>query len=521
MSHLDPFIVYTVKLAMDFKSSSVITTRSANVMDERSTMIQNDSSHPSCHETVARILSMKSIPLNPGEKAPKLKKENMLTLLYHADEQWSQSVKELVDVTQSHNASIEHAVDNVHHQQSIFLDTVHLLHKTMLTSQTPSSYLLTNTPPPKRFSEPIWFAAQVLHQDCQIRHLEYFTDILQPLATNLRNALEDFRLGLRDALTRQNELKKFYEESKSLCKSAAKRFSIWSLFTANPAATSSTSLLFTNSSSFYKSPEHLQFLQTELAPALVKLIHHWTLFENKLYACYVHAVFGEHHVDHIQDHKSAKTSSTTMISSLSSTTCYDSFTQLLPLTLERALKLGIMDLNMIQSLDPVAFVALPRLAILAGVTWLSHLTGWRDYRINSGSMDWIVQSHLDTMECITTALVHLEVELLRTQSEDSHHAFVKTYQRLERALVHGQQQQGDDEDDNAMLALEKEIYLDICLVADSILSSHYSRSFNAIVCQLFKQVGQQYDFDIGGSEQEDEEEQDAQPIELTLLELAI
>ncbi|KAI7908189.1 uncharacterized protein BX663DRAFT_557349 [Cokeromyces recurvatus] len=515
MSQLDPFIVYTVKLAMDFKSSTATTSPFTTVDTKNCVHPQDDPNHPLFPETIARILSIKSSSFNLGKKAPKLIKENILSLLYHADEQWIQSIKELSNI----NTSIENAVNHVHYQQCIFFDTLYILQKTMFNT-TQSSVISMNhlLSSPKRFNESIWFAAQVLYHDCQIRHLEYFTDVLQPLAIQLYKAVEGLRFQLYDTLVKQNEIKKRYDETKSLYRNMTKRFSIWGLFN-----TTSTPPII---ASFYKSKEHIQFLQTELGSAMLNLIDHWTQFENKLYACYVHAVFGdEHHM--LQQEREKERVNIILPNLVISNSFYhhDTFTQLLPFTLERAIKQDIIDITMIQSFDPIAFVALPRLAILAGVTWLSHLTGWRSYHSTNkknfewGAPEWI-QSHHDTMDSIKTALLRLEIELLKSQSEDSHHTFVKIYQRLEKALVYGQEQkQRKEEEEDEIDLLEKEIYLDICLVADSLLSNHYSQSFNIILCQLFKYIGSHYEIDLMG--QEEEPVVDAQPLELTLLELAI
>lgn len=96
---LDPFIIYTVKLAMDFKSveeepSTPIPTRSSRPIFDKTTDYENEKTsaqlqqdnftNPMFPDTMARIMAIKPFSLKPGEKAPKLKRDNILSLLYHA-----------------------------------------------------------------------------------------------------------------------------------------------------------------------------------------------------------------------------------------------------------------------------------------------------------------------------------------------------------------------------------------------------------------------------------------------------
>jgi hypothetical protein len=76
MSHLDPFIVYTLKLAMNHKSN-----KDSSHPVQQDPLQQNTLFYPS---TLARILSVKPLPKNPNDQIPKLDKENLLSLLYHA-----------------------------------------------------------------------------------------------------------------------------------------------------------------------------------------------------------------------------------------------------------------------------------------------------------------------------------------------------------------------------------------------------------------------------------------------------
>lgn len=95
---LDPFIIYTVKLAMDFKSvepTTPIPTRSSRPFekediaidqeqDEEKKKYQDNFTNPMFPDTMARIMTIKSYPLKSGEKIPKLRRDNILSLLYHA-----------------------------------------------------------------------------------------------------------------------------------------------------------------------------------------------------------------------------------------------------------------------------------------------------------------------------------------------------------------------------------------------------------------------------------------------------
>jgi hypothetical protein len=68
---LDPFIVYTVKLAMDYKSSVEPLNKESVKPKQRQT-------------TMAQIMAIKSFPLKAEETVPKLNRDNILSLLYHA-----------------------------------------------------------------------------------------------------------------------------------------------------------------------------------------------------------------------------------------------------------------------------------------------------------------------------------------------------------------------------------------------------------------------------------------------------
>ncbi|KAI8645314.1 hypothetical protein BD408DRAFT_339227 [Parasitella parasitica] len=444
MPQLDPFIIYTVKLAMNYQSGNESPPQGEKAM------LSQQHTSPLFPETLARIMAIKKFPLKSHEKAPKLQRENILSLLYHADEQWVNSTLKLNQSTKLNQESHQHVVDHVHRQQRIFLDTCHILHK----------HLIDTT---KRFSEPIWFAAQVLHRQCHVRHLEQFTSVLKPLASELWMSMEQLRRIIHRLIQKQHQ-----QTSTGFL----------SLF-------SSVSL-----SSFYSSQKNQSILQS-LMPYLTAFEHHWSIFEKNLYGCYVQTVFGNQDVDLLQRN-------TIHDIPLSPALFTDSMTQLLPLVLDRAIDRYLLDVGAIQTLDPIAFVALPRLAILAGVTWLAHVTGWRT---NNSELPVWIQMHKETLKRIASAFTDLEVQLLQTTSKEKHYSFVHTYKALEEALVNG------CNDANI-----KPIYLDICIVADSVLCSHLAQSYTIVLCHLFKHVGSQYDIEF-------QEEEDAIPIKQALLEL--
>ncbi|KAG2193164.1 hypothetical protein INT47_009597 [Mucor saturninus] len=470
MTQLDPFIIYTVKLAMDFKSVEP-STPIPKTFDE-----QDNSTNPMFPDTMARIMTINA--LHEGGKEPELRRDNVLSLLYHADEQWVASTVELSH--KRNEREFQQTLDLVHRQQRIYLDTLHLLQKAVLSTDSQ-----------KRFNEPIWFAAQVLNNNCQIRHLEYFTDIIAPLATKLVKSMEQIRLVTRRLLHKQQTLKQKQSESSSF----------FHAFFSNSNQSDTT---------FYNSHQHHDLLK-RVEPHLVELLYDWTNFEKTLYECYVHTVFGKYHTNLIMEEQQ-KSNCTEIIQQqqqLPHELFHDEFTQLLPIVLERAINLQIMDIQSIQSLDPIAFVAVPRLTILAGVTWLTHLTGWRS---NISTLPIWVKSHIETLSRITSALDALENQLLKNQTEDAHHSFVQRYQRLEQGLVTGRSILQDESD--PCQQLEKQIFLDICNIADSILSSHQTQAFTVVLCHLFRHFGTQYDIEF-------EESEDAVPLECTILDLAI
>ncbi|RCH92435.1 hypothetical protein CU098_009420 [Rhizopus stolonifer] len=417
MSSLDPFIIYTVKLAMDFK------------LKESSAM----ASEP------VPILTMDPIPLDLRYK-PTLRKDNVLSLLYHAEEQWTQSCMELSD-------------KQVHIQQAIFLDTLRLLVKAVMPDVTL-----------KRFHEPIWFAAQVLVHHCHIRHLEHTSNALRPLAGQLYHTMYQLRLLLHQALEQQGILSQRY---------------FWSTH-------------------FFQTKENTQLLDS-FSPLLEAWIRQWSEFESALYEAYVHVVFGEYDLNHF------KATRQPGLVSLSLDTC-NALTTVLPIVLDRAIQVNTIRVGSIQSLDPEAFLAMPRLAVLAGVTWLAHLTGWRNPK--TALPAWI-GSHQQTLKQLVHDISELE-KLLNRPSEEEHYAFVELYHTLEQSLVQGRHEEKEQN------PLEKTIYLNVCQVADSIVSSAYAQSFTTVLYQLFRQIGMRYDIEF-----EEEEKEDAIPIEQIVLDLAI
>ncbi|KAI8994755.1 hypothetical protein BDB01DRAFT_773964 [Pilobolus umbonatus] len=476
MPQLDPFIIYTVKLAMDYKSLEQY--KSTNMIETN-----NENSNILYPEAMSRIMTIKTWShLNEGH-TPKLSKDNILSLLYYADKQWVKStidLNKMIDKNNQDTHPVEDAVEHVHRQQQIYFDTLHLLHNIVLPNKTQP-----------RFNEPIWFAAQVLHSQCQIRHLESFTDQLYPLASYLYESLDNLRVKILCVVQQQqHELSHLSKKNKNE-----------SLFRS----------IMSSISNIYKNKDtNPSQLLSILTPHLTVFLRHWIRFEKALYECYVQTVFGKRHRCLIVERNNPKQSIShremqfnKIQNNLPAQLFHDTFTQLLPLTLERAINLNIISVGVIQSLDPIGFVAIPRLAILAGVTWLSHLTGWR--RINHDTLPIWLSSQQDHLIKIIHSLNQLESILLQTPSEDAPHTFVKTYHSLEQALVSGRSDGSPD--------LEKDIFIYICTMADSILTSIHAQSFNVVLWHLFKHFGLQFDNDM--------EEEDAVLIEECIMRLSI
>jgi hypothetical protein len=327
---------------------------------------------------------------------------------------------------------VNNVIHHVHQQQRVYLDTLHLLHKSILPDHSH-----------KRFNEPIWFAAQVLYHQCHIRHLESFTELITPFAIQLVEALECVR-----------------QVTHSQCVQRTPSFSFVLLF-ASP--------------SYMKTP-----CRTTLEPILFKFYQCWVQFEKILYQCYICAVFGS---DATVSLKQALPEN--IKSPLPDVLFHDSFTQLLPMALDRAIQQNVITMGAIQTLDPNMFVAIPRLTLLAGMTWLSHLTGWR--RTETVLPMWI-QTHEATVHRIAFNLDILEKSILEAGSQEAHLDFVSTFTCLEHTLVSGISEQN-------MSELEKTIYLDVCSVADAILTSSHAQSFNAILYHLFRYYGLDYQHD--------------------------
>ncbi|KAG0765775.1 hypothetical protein G6F57_002474 [Rhizopus arrhizus] len=418
MNRLDPFIIYTVKL---------VTEKKAYGSD------RSKEHHRLFPTTIGRIMTIKSWSNTHCDK-PKLNKDNLLSLLYHADEQWLASTKELQQTMEANITKIQRAIDRVHRQQSIFLDTLHLLRRSQ-----------------KYYYEPILFAAQVLYHHCQVRYLESFTETLQPLAIKLIQSLEQVRCTIHRLLE--------------------------------------------HSTTFFSFLNKMDGSVNELIPHLDRFYTCWCEFEMSLYQSYLQIVFGHHHI--IQ-----KSVATTFHKKrpMPVDLLNDRFVQLLPLTLERAIEQRIIDIQSITSFEPLAFVALPRLAILAGVTWLSHLTKWR---AKPTLLPIWIRRHAIILQRIVCALDELEMNLLLNSSKEQDHVlFVEKYQALEEALVSG----------NNHLDGEKQLYLNICFIADSILSSSHAQSFSNVLGHLFRC--------FGNEEQVVNSESDM-PFEQAILDLAI
>ncbi|CAO3692813.1 unnamed protein product [Rhizopus stolonifer] len=416
MARLDPFIIYTIRLVMEKMSNDTRHTKKAYSAT-----------------TIAQIMSIQAWPEIQFDK-PSLKIDHLMSLLYHADEQWLTSSRELKRLADYGSTKIKGAEEQVHRQQRIYLDTLHLIQASM------------NPEFQKRYHEPIWFAAQVIHHQCHIRNLEQFSQSLSPYADQLYQALEDVRLRMRRILQKRPEASFFSFLSRA----------------------KTDDLTGLDLGSFESA---------------------WCQFEDVLYDCYVNIVF-ESHAPALLSQKRI----TDLPRPVLNERFHDPFTQLLPLTLERALERGLFDEQSVQCCEPMVLIALPRLAVLAGMTWLSHLTHWRT---QSAFPVWI-RPHATCLERVISTLESLESGLPKKPL-----VFVKRYQQLEHALVWGNQEQDTD------------LYLDICTIADSILAGPQAQAFSSVLGLLFRcYVNETLEYVFQG-------EQDAIPLEQTVLDLAI
>ncbi|KAI8147158.1 hypothetical protein BJV82DRAFT_575903 [Fennellomyces sp. T-0311] len=354
----------------------------------------------------ATVFQIKTWPMRPGDTVPKLRRTNLLSLLYHADEQWSDSVRQVSDRSTK-------TIDNVHRQQMIYLDTLLLLHKAIGANERRS-----------RLQEAVLFAAQVLHHDHHVRCLEPCTQELKPMADKLYLALETLRKVSR----------------------------------AQALQPTRASMLAT----------HL--LQTRLDD----FIHHWDRFEAALYECYSQQVFGTRQNIGDQSRISVPVQQHALPQELFS----DSFTRLLPMTLHRALSHAYITLPMVQDLDPIAFIAVPRLALLSGMLHFSHVSEWRR---NDHYSVWF-QSQATAMQRLRDEIVALEEETRQQSSHEGYTAFVRDWMALEQALVRGWHTE--------LPASYRRIYLSVCTIADALLANQSARSFTVILRHLFNSFSQ-------------------------------
>lgn len=310
-------------------------------------------------------------------------------------------------------------IESVHRQQRLFLDTVALVYRALVGSI-------------RGFSEPVWFAAQVLHSQCQIRHLEDYSAVLEPLATELVSSMDNLR-----------------------------------------------------HTGFYAAQDR-QPMSVLYAP-LRHMACAWRRFEDKLYRCYMLQVFDEEMLCQLLKQQRAQLSSPSPplppmhipLHSFARELFSDSFTQLLPITLERALCTGMISADAVCQLDAGLFIVLPRLAVLAGMTWLSAQSQWmsnRNYPVWFRS----VEPQMSTLAELVSAL---ENDIHHPSSSPS--VYLNTQWALERAIVTGQA------DETLHTDVERAIYRNNCTVADSLLTGKSVRPISMVLSYLFRHFGQQ------------------------------
>ncbi|KAG2224442.1 hypothetical protein INT45_002981 [Circinella minor] len=286
----------------------------------------------------------------------------------------------------------------------------------------------------KRLQEPIFFAAQVLYNNNHLRHLKDFTQELKPLATCVILSLEFLR---------------------KIIHGQAVQFT--------PISLLDTHLLQTRLDDFLKQ---------------------WDRFELLLYQCYSRVVFG-----------TTIPSSTFILSSsnnkiiktyrpLPQELFSDSLTRLLPMTLHRALTRQIIQHSMIQDLDPILFIAVPRLTVLSGMVYLNNVSGWRKPNNNNNYSIWF-QSQMDRMQDLKDQMNVLEEKTIMSQQQQEQDTtfstFVQHWTLLEYALVNGWQQ----EHDLHLPITFRYIYISICKIADTLLADENAKSFIVILRHLF------------------------------------
>ncbi|KAJ8653238.1 hypothetical protein O0I10_011086 [Lichtheimia ornata] len=351
------------------------------------------------HEIPFDVFHMETSPSNG--RPPKLEKQNLLSLVYYADEQ------RIANVRQGNT-------NEMHRAQRILLDTLHVLHKGALCTNNDN----TTTTCTRRFQEGVIFASQVLRHGYYIRHLDSNEQkALRPLADRLYTALQEVRRMARaQALAHLTH------------------------------------------------PTHL------LTTRLNELMHNYDTFESALYASYSRAVFGDSKSTLWQN--ATNQSMTNHSNPLPAELFCDALTQLLPMTLDRALTQKLVTLDILQELDPVAFIALPRLAVLAGTTWLSHISHWRKHHQHPCLVAWFNTGGIQH-DMVTRLLNAVE----QLESTASPAAFMEHHLRIERALVYGW--------DDQPTSLESTIYTHVCAIADGLRVGNNARSFNMVLRHLF------------------------------------
>ncbi|KAI8376145.1 uncharacterized protein BYT42DRAFT_573575 [Radiomyces spectabilis] len=210
--------------------------------------------------------------------------------------------------------------------------------------------------------------------------------------------------------------------------------------------------------------------------SLLHLLAQWKAFEELLYQRYVQRVFGHLQLSH--DVVSPIGYDRDSVSLPREMFC-DAFTSLLPTVLDRALAVRLLSASDVQDFDPKIFIALPRLAVLAGVTWLAHRSGWRGSSLHK-HLAWF-PGRRDDFHALVRHVDRLEDDTIRSSiSTSQRYRYLSIVSGLERALVSPSSRDSSDH------SSEQPIFILICALADSILSNaHNARPLNMILKHLF------------------------------------
>lgn len=338
---------------------------------------------------------------------------------------WVRTLSVLANIIPS-TGRFNHLVNRIHQAQRILLDTINVIYITMPDSHKSSRSYRAILPDAERhelaaigFSEPILFTAQALTRGYVVRGLEIYTSTLRGPAEQLCATFEALRFVFR-----QNALAN--EKARGRCL-------FWNRVTTTTAPEPSYRALWSVLSDFDRA---------------------WAAFESKICECHMASMSGARSFTRQTDVRADR--NTMKLEPLAE---HDMFVTLLSETMLRALERGYVSRDQVARCDPAVIVAVPRLAVVAGLVWMPDMFQVADENADGrrSGFRWF-SNHLErlrTIQCAIQALGDSEIELLEW-------------------LLAGSGDQATAEKRDAFI---QRIFTDVCVVADALQSGPRAKEF--------------------------------------------